>query len=374
MHGIISLGWFYWDPSREIFRLPIVDRPLGWYGACFVLGFILGYFIILPIFKRKLLETRNLLERDIQDWPLLVKDFKVAQNSPDPWIRSLHLKLSPEAKKQLSQLQFMQEPDSSLKATLLQTLNELKGSRSRIDLETLFPQTIIPLKQLCVSLADRITWFVTVGTLVGARLGEIFFYDWPHYREHPLDMIKIWEGGLASHGGVIGILIAIFLFHRSIKKKFPEFSILTILDCLCIPASLGAFWIRIGNFFNQEIIGTYTTVPWAVVFGHPVYGQPGIPRHPVQLYEAFSYLAIFTILYCLWRFEGKKMREGALVGIFFALTFSARFFLEFFKLPMSHMLDESFLQTGQYLSIPFVILGLILIFYSCRNRKQLQMS
>ncbi|MBS4168577.1 prolipoprotein diacylglyceryl transferase [Parachlamydia sp. AcF125] len=374
MHAIVSLGWFYWDPSREIFRLPIIDRPLGWYGACFVLGFILGYFVILPLFRRKLLGTKVLLERDILNWALLAKDFKAAQSSPDPWMRSLYQKLSPETKKQLTQWQSMQEPDSLLKTALLQALNEGKGPRSRADLETLFPQTIAPVKQLCTALADQITWFVTVGTVVGARLGEIFFYDWPHYRDHPLDMFKIWEGGLASHGGVIGILIALFLFHRSIQKKFPELSILTLFDCLCIPACLGAFWIRIGNFFNQEIIGTYTNVPWAVVFGHPIYGQPGIPRHPVQLYEAFSYLGIFIFLYALWRWEKLKLAEGVLAGLFFILSFSARFLLEFFKLPMSYMVDESFLQMGQYLSIPFVLLGLFLVFYSHKKQKQLQIS
>jgi len=372
MSEIFSLAWLHWDPSREIFRLPILDRPLGWYGLCFVLGFILGYLVIIPIFKRKLLETKNLLPRDIKSWSVLVRDFKAAQSSHSPTLSLLYQRLNPEAKKQLAQQQFMQEPNSQLKAALLQALNDPKKSFSRNELESLFPQAIFPLKEICASLADRITWFVTIGTLVGARLGEVFFYDWPHYRDNLLDIFKIWEGGLSSHGGTIGIIIAILLFRKSIQKSFPEFTFLTILDCLCIPTALACGFIRIGNFFNQEIVGTPTDVPWAIIFGHPVFGKSPVPRHPVQLYEAAAYFTIFVIFYSLWKFQGKKLKEGFLIGSFFTLTFTSRFLLEFFKLPLSAMIDESYLQTGQYLSIPFILGGVGILLYAYQKPRQLQ--
>jgi prolipoprotein diacylglyceryl transferase len=372
MNGIFSLAWFYWDPSREIFRIPIIDRPLGWYGLCFVLGFILGYFVIIPIFRRKLLETKNLLPRDIKSWPLLARDFKAAQSSHSPTLLMLYQRLSPEAKKQLTQLQLMQEPDCQLKAALLQALNDPKKTFSRNELEALLPQSILPLKEICTHLADRLTWFVTLGTLIGARLGEVFFYDWPHYRNNLLDIFKIWEGGLASHGGTLGIIIAIVLFRKSIQKNFPEFTFLTILDCLCIPTALGCGFIRIGNFFNQEIVGTPTDVPWAIIFGHPVFGKSPVPRHPVQLYEAAAYFTIFVIFYCLWKFQGKKLKEGFLIGSFLIVTFTSRFLLEFFKLPLSAMFDESYLQTGQYLSVPFILGGMSILLYAYQKPHHLQ--
>lgn len=364
------LAWFHWDPSREILRIPFIDHPLGWYGFCFVTGFVLGYLVILPLFTRKLLETKILRERDIKNWQTLIKELKLANSSDNPILHTFYQKLSPDVKKHLAHFHFMQEPDQELKKGVLQALNDSKHRLQRQELENLFPQAIMPIKEISILLADKITWFVTIGTLIGARLGEVFFYDWPHYRDNPLNILKIWEGGLASHGGTTGILIALVLFRKSIKQNFPEFTFLTILDCLCIPAALGSGFIRIGNFFNQEIIGSETNVPWAVIFGHPVLGKAGIPRHPVQLYEAFAYFAIFGILYYLWKFWGKNLKEGFLIGLFFVLTFSSRFFIEFYKVPLSAIIDESFLQTGQYLSIPFIIAGLTIIYYSLQKSKK----
>lgn len=364
------LSWFRWDPSREIFRIPLLNHPLGWYGLCFVTGFVLGYLVILPLFKRKLLETTHLQERDIRSWASLIKELKLFQSSTLPVKLSLYQKLSSEAKNDLLNFHFMQEPDQVLKKEILRVLNDTKNKLSRSDLEKLFPLAILPIKELSIFLADKITWYVTIGTLVGARLGEIFFYDWPHYRDNPLSIFKIWEGGLASHGGTVGILLALILFRKSIYRNFPEFNFLSILDCLCIPAALGATFIRIGNFFNQEIIGAETDAPWAIIFGHPVFGKPDVPRHPVQLYEALAYFLIFVTLFSLWKFGRKHLREGLLIGLFFVLTFSSRFFIEFYKVPLSAIIDESFLQTGQYLSIPFVVAGSILIWHAMRKSKQ----
>lgn len=285
MHSITYMAWLYWDPGEppvEAFTIPFIDRPVMWYGICFVLGFIFGYFIFLPIFRQYL--SRN------------------SQMSPATNIR-----------------------------------------------------------ELSIILVDRLTWFIVIGTIVGARLGHVLFYDFPYYSNHPSEILKIWEGGLASHGGTLGVIIGIFLFLRWHRKQLPGLSFVSLIDMLVIPTALVVCCIRIGNFVNQEILGYPSSVPWAIIFGHPADRSLPVPRHPVQLYEAASYLAIFIVLYFLWKFRGQSLKVGTLSGLFFCLVFGSRFLIDFFKLPQSHLIDETFLQMGQYLSIPFIILGIFLL-------------
>lgn len=225
---------------------------------------------------------------------------------------------------------------------------------------TQLPNTPYRLKDLALFLVDRLTWFMVAGTLIGARLGHVFLYDWPYYKNNLSEIFKIWHGGLASHGGALGILIGLFLYQRTIRKQFPVFSFIALLDIIAVPTALVACCIRIGNFFNQEILGPPTTVPWAIIFGDPVDGGALVPRHPAQLYEAFAYLCIFVILWSLWYRHSTKLKQGMLSGLFFIMLFGSRFALEFFKVPQSMIIDESFLQMGQYLSIPFIIAGIFL--------------
>ena len=210
--------------------------------------------------------------------------------------------------------------------------------------------------------ADRITFFIVIGTIVGARLGHVFFSDWPYYEAHPMEILMIRNGGLASHGGTLGVIIALLLFLRLNKNRFPGISFLFIVDMLVIPTAVAVTFIRLGNFFNQEILGNETTLPWGIIFGHAADGSAPIPRHPVQLYEAAAYLATFFVLYPLWRIKRETLKPGLLSGIFFVLVFGSRFFIEFLKTPQESWLDGFGLQVGQYLSIPFVCFGLFLIF------------
>lgn len=223
-------------------------------------------------------------------------------------------------------------------------------------------------KALALEFTDSITWFVVAGTVIGARLGHILFYDLPRYLDNPLDIFKIWEGGLASHGGVIGILLALFLFKKISLKKYPEISYIDLIDLLCIPTALTAFFIRLGNFVNQEILGTETSLPWGVVFGNPADYSAIIPRHPVQLYEGLFALLTFFILFILWK-KRPNLNTGIISGLFFILIFGSRFFLEFYKLPHSLIRDESFLQTGQLLSLPCILGGIILLYRGNHKEK-----
>lgn len=215
-------------------------------------------------------------------------------------------------------------------------------------------------------LADKMLWFIILGTVIGARLGHILFYDLPTFITEPWKMIEIWNGGLASHGGAIGIILALFLFSRI----YRTFSFLTYLDLIVIPVSLAAICIRIGNFINQEIIGYPTDLPWAVLFSHPLEGVAALPRHPVQLYEALAYLTTAGILFLLWKYRSKTLPSGTFCALFFILCFGSRFFLEFFKLPSSLVIGEQYLTAGQLLSLPFILFSFVFLARLQRRREK----
>jgi prolipoprotein diacylglyceryl transferase len=221
-----------------------------------------------------------------------------------------------------------------------------------------------PAKQVhakVVSFSERMTLWVIIGAVVGARIGDLLFYQqWSEILHDPLIVIRVWQGGLASHGGVLGILCALFVLSRRTKK---EFSWLRLVDLTAIPAALGGTCIRVGNFFNQEILGKATNLPWAVIFGHPADGSAAVPRHPVQLYESVFYLITFFLLYALWKYLPAQRKEGRTTGLFLILVFGFRFCIEFLKVEQSVLISpHSFFTMGQYLSVPFIVLGIILMF------------
>jgi prolipoprotein diacylglyceryl transferase len=238
-----------------------------------------------------------------------------------------------------------------------QTIDSLKDSGQLI----LLPNE--SAKGLARSLADRLSWYAVIGTLVGARLGHVIFYDLEHYLHDPISIFKTWEGGLASHGGALGILVAMFFYHKYLVRRIPTLSFLSFLDIMSVVVPLGCICIRVGNFFNQEILGPPTTLPWAIIFGHPFDDNQVLPRHPTQLYEAFAYLIIFIILFTLWTWKRKSLLPGVITGLLFVFIFTSRFFIEFVKSPQGGSF-EGILQTGQFLSLPFIILGFAIIFYA----------
>jgi phosphatidylglycerol---prolipoprotein diacylglyceryl transferase len=199
---------------------------------------------------------------------------------------------------------------------------------------------------------DRLLWFVLGGTLIGMRLVHCFFYDPRYFLVHPLEILEIWKGGYASHGGAIGLLLAVYLYCRAPGR--PKY--LWLLDRLAIAAVLTGVFIRIGNFFNSEIIGVPTDSAFGVIFQR----IDPLPRHPVQLYEATAYLAIFGVM--LWLYRTKRaIVDGVLTGAYLTLVFGARFALEFLKTPQAAYEAGNVISVGQYLSVPFVIVGLVLL-------------
>ena len=167
---------------------------------------------------------------------------------------------------------------------------------------------------------DNIFIYMVLGAVLGARLGHCLFYDPTYYLSNPLEILKIWQGGLASHGGVVGMLIAMYIY----AKQTSDITYLWLLDRMTIVISLGSFFIRSGNFFNSEIIGIPTDLPWAVVFTRVDF----IPRHPAQLYEAIVYFLLFILLSFLYIKHREKIKPGFMMGLLngcnFRLTFCYR--------------------------------------------------
>ena len=212
------------------------------------------------------------------------------------------------------------------------------------------------------SLDDLLVWAV-IGIVVGARLGHCFFYDPEYYFSNPMKILAIWEGGLASHGGGLGVIIAVYFYAK--KNKFQH---LWLLDRLAIATALFGIFVRTANFLNAEILGKPSDIAWAVVFER----VDNIPRHPAQLYEAFAYLFIFITLTIIYKTTKAKEKHGMLLGLFLMLTFTARFIIEFFKQKQAAYGSELAVNTGQMLSVPFFCVGLFLIIWSFKNNTSEQ--
>lgn len=269
------LNYITWNPSPEIFTIPVIDWPVRWYGLMWALAFISSFYFMNIVYKKE----------------------------------------------------------------------------GRTDKEL-----------------DMLTLYIIVGTILGARLGHCLFYGpWfdeytPNgiliqegYLSHPLNILKIYEGGLASHGGAIGIITAMILYCRKTGESW-----LWLFDRLVIVVPLAGMCIRIGNLINSEIIGRVTTVPWAFIFVQ----EDNQPRHPAQLYEAIFCLFLFGLMFWLWKYKRERFGPGFMFGFLCVLLWIERFVDEFFKENQVAFEDAMTLNMGQWLSIPFIIVGLIMMIRS----------
>lgn len=225
-------------------------------------------------------------------------------------------------------------------------------------MERIFKKEDIPLPIL-----DSLATYMIIATVVGARLGHVLFYQPGYYLSHPLEILKIWEGGLASHGAALGIIFATWLFSRKHTQSF-----FWTIDRIVIAVSLAGFFIRMGNLMNSEIYGTTTSLPWGFLFIHDKSGD-GLPHHPTQIYEALSYLAIFG--YLLWYYLKKngKPLEGYLFSMFLILVFGVRFLVEFIKMVQVEEESKYLLDLGQILSIPLILVGVWILWYIHKKDK-----
>lgn len=220
-----------------------------------------------------------------------------------------------------------------------------------------------------IELLDKLTFFYVIpATIIGARFGHCLFYEPAYYLKHPFEIILPFSNGkfvgyqgLASHGAAIGILLALYLFHR----KYKQISFVWLLDRIGIAVAISGFWVRMGNLMNSEVYGVATNKPWGFVF---VRAGETVAKHPTQIYEALCYLLIFVFLYTWYSFKRTSLKPGTLFGVFLILLFTARFFIEFIKEIQVNFEKGLTLDMGQWLSIPFILLGAGILVWSLTTK------
>jgi len=232
----------------------------------------------------------------------------------------------------------------------------------------IFKKEEIPKENL-----EKLSIYGMIGILVGARLGHCLFYEPSYYLSHPLEMILpvqfnpegkikfIGYQGLASHGGALGLIIALIIYSRKTNQ-----SLLKTIDLIAVVTALGSCFIRLANLSNSEIIGMPTSKPWGFIFAK----VDNIPRHPAQLYEAISYLLIFVIMIVLYKTKRDKLKNGFFFGLVILLIFAARFLIEFIKERQVGFEENMSLDMGQILSIPYIITGIVFIIYGLLKTKK----
>ncbi|MFZ4464884.1 MAG: prolipoprotein diacylglyceryl transferase [Bacteroidales bacterium] len=273
----MTLQFIVWNVSPEIFSFPdwlplLGGRGVRWYGMLFAASFVVGYFIMLKIFRREKIDEKIL---------------------------------------------------------------------------------------------DELSTYMLIATVVGARLGHCLFYEPAYYLSHPIEILKVWEGGLASHGAGIAIVLALYFFSRKHNKH-----VLWTLDRIVIVVALAGFFIRTGNLMNSEIFGHITSLPWGFKFVN--YHDPalnGDPRHPTQIYEGLFYLGSFFFLYHSYFKRNKGQQLGYIFGMFLILIFGIRFIIEFLKEPQVGFENSMALNMGQWLSIPFVLAGAYILYWGREKRS-----
>lgn len=225
-----------------------------------------------------------------------------------------------------------------------------------------------------VALLDPFLVHMVLGTIIGARLGEVFFYNWEYFQNNLLEIflpIKLNDSGvdfigfrgLSSHGATVGIIISIFIY----KIRYKYDSVLWIFDRLVIAVAIGGMFVRIGNFFNSEIVGKFTNSDFGVVF---LNRGDSLPRHPAQLYEAFGYLILFILLVFIYNKTKLSLKKGFIFGFFLITLFTIRFVVEYVKESQGGIEKTlGIISTGQWLSIPFIIIGILLMINSFIIKK-----
>ncbi|MDR0713706.1 MAG: prolipoprotein diacylglyceryl transferase [Bacteroidales bacterium] len=216
---------------------------------------------------------------------------------------------------------------------------------------------------------NRLLIYMILGTVIGARLGDCFFYHPLYYLQHPWEIVVIWHGGLSSHGGACGILVALYLFSRKIQKPY-----IWVLDRVVIVIGVAGFFIRMGNLMNHEIYGHATTLPWGFCFIENISqwlrgAQPihSAPSHPTQIYEALYYAFTWLVLRGVYRLCGNRPKPFFMFGLFLIMVFVFRFCIEFIKNPQEAFEENMMFDMGQWLSVPFILAGIVSLIISRRK-------
>ena len=233
-------------------------------------------------------------------------------------------------------------------------------------------------ENVSIQLLDKLTIYVVISTIIGARVGHCLFYEPDIYLKDPLKIILPFEGklgedfrftgfqGLASHGGALGVLLGLFIYCYRVKKPY-----IWILDRMAVVTALAGMCIRLGNLMNSEIYGEQTSLPWGFKFMREQLYNPLItvvPKHPTQIYEALAYLGIFILLLWLYRKSNGNPLPGLLTSLFFILVFTARFLIEFIKENQVDFEEKMAMNMGQWLSLPFIVAGAVILYLALKEK------
>lgn len=366
-------NFFHWNPDPFIFILPGLDRPVGWYGLCFALGFFIAQKVFSVIFYKQLQHRGLFLEVYFKDMGNTVLKL---QNALNKQLESEYT--SSLSKGLLSKIKKFKEGDKvteKFRRDVFEHLNkvfESKFSDNKTRGFEVLQNTlgINFVKTYGDFVTEKALTYTIICVVIGARLFHVFFYGWDYYSKNLSEIPMVWKGGLASHGGVVGVLVAVYLATKLVKKVVKDYTFYDIMAPTSICIGVAFFFIRLGNFFNQEILGKPSNMPWAVVFQKPAAGHSVVPRHPVQLYEAFSYLFVFFVLNFLWKKFGDKVGRGFYFGVGLIGFWSLRFICEFFKMTQSDLVTNNDLLTmGQWLTFPFIFWGIWILVNIKKNGK-----
>ncbi|MDN3504272.1 MAG: prolipoprotein diacylglyceryl transferase [Rhabdochlamydiaceae bacterium] len=381
---------FIWDVNRHAFTVPFLNLSIYWYGILFATGFFFGYLLTIYSYRRYLGARKQFYVHEI-DFKQLTKNWSTLtflHSLPSSLIKSIKEDcLSQNQKESICEyLSYLTLADVMLENRPLKLLKKEKriakflerkrgcseNYLKRTYIETNFGKVFKPQDDRARKFVDRLTFYIVMGTVVGARLGHVLFYENAYYYlTHPLSIINTREGGLASHGGVVGIFLSLVLFCKSYKKLGELISWRFVIDMIIVPTAVAAVFIRLGNFVNQEIIGIPTSASWGIIFPRNYEGLSAVARHPAQLYEAFAYAITFFLLLGHFRAHFFRLKLGEMTGIFFILVFGARFAIEFIKESQLHLAQshlETYLSMGQWLSIPFILFGVFLLLWARKSQ------
>ncbi len=376
------LNYIYFDPSPIFFTIPGINWPVAWYGLLFAFGVYLTYLGTRKLCREFFLERHQFFEGDIISFERLImslrddkhgkflESFKSTLSNDlktyiDSW--NCHTEITLGFKEQIVKAfnQFLETGEDPGQIDILTVygkaieLSPLKKEslKRRFRFEMLLKGSFVSLKEKAEQICEKIMFHVVWAVTLGARLAHIVFYEnLTTYLANPSRIFKVWEGGLASHGAFLFGVLAVLFFMNRYKKSARPLKCIDMLDAIFLMSFVAFFFIRIGNLINQEILGIETTVSWGVVFGHPADGVFGAIRHPVQIYEAFSYLFVWVVFYKI-RKKYLFITPGFMTFSLCSVGLSLRFFWEFFKIEQSaHAL--SYLTMGQILTMPGILIGL----------------
>ncbi|MDR0815366.1 MAG: prolipoprotein diacylglyceryl transferase [Bacteroidales bacterium] len=217
-------------------------------------------------------------------------------------------------------------------------------------------------KEMSAETVNQLLVYMILGTVIGARIGDCFFYHpLDDYLQNPFEIIAIWHGGLSSHGGACGILIALYLFSRKINKPY-----IWVLDRVVVVIGVAGFFIRMGNLVNSEIYGIQTSLPWGIIFDR---NHETLPKHPTQIYEALYYAFTWLVLRGVFRKCKNQPKPFLIFGLFLIMVFGFRFCIEFIKNPQEDFEESMLFNMGQWLSVPFILMGVASLIISSRQKQ-----